>query len=124
MKELRKEIPRFLVAGFSAVGTDMGIYYLLVRHLPYSTSKAFSFLSGTCVAYVINKYWTFEKKEKSLAQVIKFFALYTVTLGANVGVNEVVLVSAPGSMLIAFLAATGTSTILNFTGQKWWVFKS
>jgi putative flippase GtrA len=24
---------------------------------------------------------------------------------------------------LAFLIATGASTILNFAGQKWWVFK-
>jgi putative flippase GtrA len=29
----------------------------------------------------------------------------------------------PKWLLFAFLAATGTSTVLNFIGMKWWVFR-
>ncbi len=126
MKELKKELPRFLVAGFSAVGTDFIIYYFLLGWLSYSPAKAVSFLSGTVVAYLINKYWTFGKKEKSCREIFSFLILYSGTLLANVGVNRFVLWFLAGNfpyrVALAFLAATGTSTILNFIGQKWWVF--
>lgn len=122
MSQLKREMSRFLVAGFCAVGTDMGCYFLLLKVLPNDHSKGISFLLGTIVAYFINKYWTFEKKTKSYGEMGKFATLYLLTLGANVLVNRTVL-NLSQSTLFAFLLATGVSTFLNFSGQKWWVFK-
>ena len=81
MNQLKKELRRFLVAGFSAVGTDMGSYYILIKYISHSPAKATSFILGTGVAYVINKYWTFEKKEHSVAEIARFAMLYLTTLG-------------------------------------------
>lgn len=125
-EDLKKQLPRFLAAGFSAVGTDFSIYYLLFDWLGYSPAKTISFLSGTIVAYLINKYWTFGKKEKSYREMAKFLGLYVFTLGANVSINLLALVflidDLPFRVFSAFLLATGISTILNFLGQKFWVF--
>jgi len=121
MSQLKREILRFLVAGFCAVGTDMGSYFLLLKVLPHDYSKGISFLLGTIVAYCINKYWTFEKKTKSYSEMGKFSLLYLSTLAVNVLVNQIVLNSFQ-STILAFLMATGVSALLNFIGQKWWVF--
>jgi len=123
MKRLRTELTRFLVAGSLAVGTDMLAYYALLKVTSHSPAKAVSFLCGTIVAYVINKYWTFERHERSFAEMTRFGLLYATTLGANVGVNKLCLLIFPGAVFLAFLCATGTSTVLNFIGQKWWVFR-
>lgn len=122
---LKKEVGRFLVAGFSAVGTDLAVYWLLLHVLSHSPAKAASFISGTAVAYVINKYWTFEKGQHSYAEMGRFLALYLSTLFVNVGVNKIALLILPVSVNVslAFLVATGCSTVLNFIGQKWWVFR-
>lgn len=122
MSQLKKELKRFLVAGFSAVGTDLGTYYLLLNFFPHDVAKAISFLLGTIVAFVINKYWTFEKHEKSYREIWQFALLYSVTLIANVLTNKIVL-EYTELVFLAFLIATGVSTILNFIGQKFWVFK-
>ena len=122
MSKLKKELKRFLIAGFSAVGTDLVTYYILLNFLSLDVAKAISFLFGTIVAFVINKYWTFEKHDKSYKEVVQFTILYTITLGANVVTNKFVLVQID-SVLFAFLVATGVSTVLNFLGQKFWVFK-
>lgn len=122
MSKLKKELKRFLVAGFSAVGTDLITYYVMLNFLHHDIAKAISFLLGTIVAFIINKYWTFEKYEKSYKEVLQFGILYTVTLGANVVTNRLVL-DFTEVVFLAFLIATGVSTILNFLGQKFWVFK-
>lgn len=122
-QKIKKEIFRYLVAGLSAVATDLILYYLLLNIISYAPSKAVSFLGGTAVAFFINKYWTFEKKEKSLKEVIGFLCLYLSTLVINVLVNKLSIFIFPGWIFFAFLAATGTSTILNFIGQKWFIFK-
>ena len=122
MNKIKREIKRFLIAGFSAVGTDLFSYYILLNFLSYNIAKAISFVLGTIVAFILNKYWTFEKKEKSYSEIIKFSSLYTTTLGANILTNIMVL-NIYHMTFLAFLIATGVSALLNFIGQKWWVFK-
>ena len=123
MSQMRKEISRFLVVGFSAFGSDLLIYLALINYISHSQAKAISFISASMLAFTLNKYWTFGKMARTYSQMAKFALLYMSTLGANVGVNKVSLVVFPGLVLFAFLAASGTSTVLNFIGQKWWVFK-
>ena len=122
MNQIKRELNRFLVAGLSAVGTDMLVYYLLLTLLSSDVSKGISFFTGTVVAFIINKYWTFKKPKKSYKEVIQFGALYSLTLGLNVMTNKIVL-DYTSLVLLSFLIATGVSTVLNFVGQKWWVFK-
>ncbi len=123
MNRLQREMTMFILAGFSAVATDMSAYYLLFNFLGHSSAKAISFISGSVVAYVLNKYLTFEQKRKSYSEVLKFGMLYTTTLGVNVAVNKLSLTFLPGWVFNAFLLATSASTVLNFLGQKFWVFK-
>lgn len=123
--ELKRQIRRFLLVGISAVLTDSAVYFLLlVFSVPATPAKITSFLVGTFVAFILNKFYTFESQEKSLAEVGRFLLLYSTTLGANAGVNAVVLlVLGQQAKILAFLCATGVSTILNFAGQRWWVFR-
>ncbi|MDG2059498.1 MAG: GtrA family protein [Flavobacteriales bacterium] len=122
MSKINKELKRFLVAGLSAVCTDLVMYYVLLNFFPIGVSKGISFLSGTIVAYLINKYWTFEKSEKSIKEVVNFGFLYSITLLANVTINKIVLDNTD-MFFLSFLLSTGVSAALNFIGQKFWVFK-
>lgn len=122
MSRTKKELKRFLIAGLSAVSTDLVTYYILLNFLSHDISKTISFILGTVVAFFINKYWTFEKHEKSYHEIVKFGILYLFTLGANVMANRLIL-EYTNLVFLAFLVATGISTVLNFIGQKWWVFK-
>lgn len=128
MEEFRKlisskQVSRFLVVGTSAVITDFILYFLLINFLPPSVAKTISFIAGTVIAYIFNKHWTFEKSGKTRYEIVKFIVLYSSTLSANVAINALFLYIFPEYILLAFLFATGTSTVLNFIGQKWWVFK-
>lgn len=120
-----KQLFRFIIVGCSAVVTDLASYTTLVSWFEwnFALAKAVSFILGTIVAFIFNKYWTFEKPGYRHTEIIKFITLYSLTLGANVIVNHYSLWLFPSFILLAFLAATGTSTVLNFVGQKWWVFK-
>ena len=122
MKKSKKEPKRFLIAGSGAVLTDIVTYYLMLNFLSHNIAKTISFLLGTVVAFILNKYWTFENKQKSFKQIIQFLFLYMLTLTINIFTNSFVL-NITGLVLLSFVIATGVSTILNFIGQKWWVFK-
>lgn len=122
MNKLKKELKCFLIAGLSAVGTDFITYYIMLNFLHHDIAKILSFILGTIVAFVINKYWTFERYKKSYKQIFQFIILYSATLFVNVMINRSVL-DFTELVFLAFLIATVASTILNFVGQKWWVFK-
>lgn len=134
--KLKKQMLMFIVSGCSAVGTDCLIYYILSNFIDLSYAKGISFLTGTITAYLMNKYLTFEQKEKSVTEVIKFLCLYLFSLCMNILANKFAFAFLPVIFshiafldnyqmvkLFAFLCATGTSTVINFTGQKFWVFK-
>jgi putative flippase GtrA len=119
----RREIPRFVAVGCSAVLTDALVYWLLIPFFPYALAKAASFISGAVISYFLNKFWTFAHTNSSPRDIPAFIGLNLMTLAANVFVNHLSLSLVPEAVFLAFILATGTSTVLNFCGQKWWVFK-
>lgn len=120
---IKKQAFRFIIVGMMSVLIDTSSYFILKAFVPPFMAKGISFCLGTIIAYLLNKQWTFEEKNHQKKKIFRFVTLYMSTLCANVLVNSLVLIIFPKAYILAFLAATGTSTILNFIGQKWWVFK-
>ncbi|WP_394884850.1 GtrA family protein [Clostridium butyricum] len=119
-----KELFRFLIGGGSAVITDYLIYVILLSiSMDISIAKTISFICGSIVGFIINKLWTFESKSFKKAEVGKYATFYSITAVINSLVNNLVL-SLIGMQSFAFLCATGISTVLNFLGQKFFVFSS
>ena len=124
MRQLGKEVIRFAISGVGAVLVDFITYHTLIDLFTYPLAKGLSFLSGSVVSFTANKYWTFEKKEKSGIEVIKFYSLYLFSLGVNVLLNSLVLSYDINLVNVAFLIATGASIVINFTGLKYWVYRA
>ena len=117
-----REILKFLVGGGSAVLVDFITYRLLVFWgMGIDISKLISYILGAAVGFVINKLWTFESRKFRVSEIVKYIILYACSALANNLVNTLAL-SLFNIVLLAFLAATGTSTIINFLGQKFFVF--
>lgn len=118
----KKELLRFLVGGGSAVVTDYIVYRVLMfAGLDMSVSKAISYVCGAVVGFIINKLWTFESKGFSKMEIVRYIILYAISACANAGVNKLVMLIV-NIQILAFLCATGVSTVLNFLGQKFFVF--
>ena len=124
LESSKKELPRFIISGILAVITDYLTYLLLINFLSIDIAKGISFILGSVVAFILNKFWTFEYEEKAAAAVLPFMALYSSTFIVNVSLNHFSLVYISDLKTIAFLVATAASTILNFIGMKFWVFNS
>lgn len=128
---IRRELGAFLLVGCLAVLVDFCAYHACLTFAPQHAvfAKAFGFIGGAMFSYVANKAWTFARPqlvpEPGCAE--RFVVLYGVTLAANVSVNSVALdyfAGLPRASHIAFVLATGTSTVLNFFGLKLLVFKA
>jgi len=118
-----------------ATVVDLGVY-LSLFHLvfqldpaaidpgvgPKDLAKASGFVFGTLVSYLLNRWWTFESKDGGAGQIAAFLTLYGATFLMNVAVNHVLL-TATGWVLASWFVATACSTVANFVGNKFWVFK-
>jgi len=128
-RETLKQIRRFLVIGVLSVLTDLAVYLLLTGlGLQIHASKGISYISGMVVGFLGNKFWTFESSRRSVGEPITYVVLYAITLGVNVAVNALMLgllagvFSPQGTKGLAFLVATGVTTVLNFLGMRFITF--
>ena len=119
----KREIFRFLIGGGSAVLVDYILYnILLTRGVFLSESKGLSFICGATVGFIINKFWTFESLSFSKREIGRYVILYSLSAFVNTIANKIVLFATDIGIL-AFLCATAVSTIMNFLGQKFFVFR-
>lgn len=132
-QQLHHELSRFIIIGVIATLADFLIYSFGHQYLPYAVAKTFSFILGSCLAYFLNQRFTFKQENHQKKQVIRFSVLYVITMCVNVSMNSLSIavltkwivfpwLSHSAMLAIAFVFATGISTILNFIGQKFWVF--
>ncbi len=123
MQDTSQEIIRFTFAGVVVVLTDFGIYYLLIKFLPYSVAKAISFTAAGIVGYLLNKYIVFKNNQTSVAEMGKFLFVNLLALGINVWINQTLLKSFQSPVWVALLSATAVTNVMIFVCFKWWVFK-
>ncbi len=116
------ELCKFGVGGGSAVLTDFVGYLILKNVTDVSVAKGISFVLGSIVGFVINKLWTFESRRFMWQEIVRYIVLYAVSAAVNTAVNRGVL-GISRSTLLSFLVATGVSTVMNFIGQKFFVFR-
>lgn len=118
----KQEILKFLVGGGTAVLVDFFTYKLfMLIGMERTIAKTLSFICGSMVGFIINKYWTFKSSKFQINEILKYSILYIVTAFINSQVNKYILMLF-NSEWFAFLCATGVSTILNFLGQKFLIF--
>lgn len=147
MKVVLKQITKFGIIGVSAVLVDAFFYYLLSGFWTVDTSiaKGVGFLFGTIYTYFLNKTWTWKHTEKSnKGMLMKFAIVYAISFVVNIYVNayfleaindgdialslvnsdnDRTLFSFKADKVIALFLATVASAIINFIGQKFFVFK-
>ena len=119
----KQEILKFLVGGGTAVIVDFFTYKIfMILGLERTIAKTLSFICGSIVGFIINKYWTFKSPKFQIKEILKYTVLYILTAFINSQVNKYILLLF-GNEMFAFLCATGVSTILNFLGQKFLIFR-
>ena len=122
------ELKKFLAVGMIAVSLDWGIYLALVNFLGLGAvlSKSLSYIIGTMYAFVANGRLVFQS-DLVPVNFLKHLLLYTFSLLANTLVFAFLKSNfsfdSPMILGAALLAATFVSTVINFVGMRFWVFK-
>ena len=107
---LRAQSARFAVTGALAALIDVSLTWLLqigFGLLSADPARAVGFIVGTWAAYLLNRRWTFQAKATAVR-----FAGVLATYGVTFVVN-----------MVAFAISQGTATVVNFTVQRWIIFR-
>ena len=123
---------KFMVVGVvnTVVGTAVMFVMYNVFHQSYWISSASNYVVGSILSYFLNKYFTFESKKKSLSQVLKFVLnislCYLVAYGIAKPAVTWMLQGQQGALRdnLAMVVGLVIFTLLNFIGQRAYVFKT
>ena len=122
------ELKKFLAVGMIAVSLDWGIYLALVNFLGLGAvlSKSLSYIIGTMFAFAANGRLVFQSDLAPL-NFLKHLLLYTFSLLANTLLfadwESNFSFESPIILGAALLTSTFVSTVINFIGMRFWVFK-
>jgi putative flippase GtrA len=123
---MKYEVARFIVIGCLTVLLDFSLYSGgLVVGLSAPLAKAGGFCAGSIFAYFANRRITFQVGDTQ-HRVAAFVMVYLTGLGANVGINELIMIVLAEQVYhyeVAFLISTLCSAALNFAGMKFIVFR-
>ncbi len=122
---------KFILAGIvnTLVGTAVMFIAYNVFHFSYWISSAANYVIGSICSYFLNKYFTFQNKEKSPVIMLKFILNITICyLIAYGGAKKLILLLLSGFSRqwqdnIAMVCGMGLFVILNYFGQRFFAFK-
>ena len=122
---------KFVIVGLinTLVGTAVMFAAYNVLHLSYWISSAANYVVGSICSYFLNKYFTFQNKDKSPVIVFKFIINITLCYLIAYGVARrlILLLLSDFSVKwqdnIAMICGMGLFVILNYFGQRFFAFK-
>ncbi|UUZ79756.1 GtrA family protein [Paenibacillus sp. P26] len=125
--ELKKRWPtllRFGVVGAVNTGIDFTVFTLLTLWgWSYLPAQCVSFTSGILNSYVMNRSWTFQAiAPAGRHRFLRFAALNLFILFMTSGFIALFHQAAGWPVLPSKLAASGLGVLVNYTGNRLWVF--
>ena len=120
---------KFVLVANTLVGTTVMFVAYNALHLSYWISSASNYVIGSIVSYFLNKYFTFQNKEKSVKQVVIFIFNITICYLLAYGFAKPIISwvlsnqSKPVQDNLSMLAGMGAFVVFNYLGQRIFVFK-
>ena len=124
IKLFYRQFISYSMIGIISLLIDIIVYVLLSDFflISKSLSKIISFILASINSFLGNKIFTFKLKSYNFREPMKFILLYSVSLIANSSTHDFFLNVFDG--FLPFIISSIVSIIINFGGQKLWVFKN
>lgn len=127
-----KKLLKFLLVGIANTIVGCGIMFLLynVAGVSYWLSSACNYVAGGILSYFLNKYFTFQNKQKSIKQILLFIinlaVCYFLAYFCAKKAVYYLLANSTEKLRgnIALFSGMCLYTGLNYIGQRLLVFKS
>ena len=122
---------KFVLVGIAntLVGTTVMFVAYNALHLSYWISSASNYVIGSIVSYFLNKYFTFQNKEKSVKQVVIFIFNITICYLLAYGFAKPIIYWVLSNQIkpvqdnLSMMAGMGAFVVFNYLGQRIFVFK-
>jgi len=94
----------------------LGVYFIIAQVISYSV--------GVLNSFILNKYWTFAQRNGlETKQAVRFILLNLGSLLLSLGLLAILNDQLHLAILYAKLLTTGATMMVNFAGNKLWVFR-
>ena len=137
MDKLKKLIQsqeiRFVIVGVAntVIGTTVMLLAYNLLGLGYWISSALNYIVGSIFSYFANKYFTFQRKTQSLKEIIRFIINIAVCYFIAYSLAKPAISLLLGQWVqsvsimeqITMLVGMCLFVVINFIGQKFFVFK-
>ena len=128
---LDKSFWKYILVGIinTLFGTIIMFLFYNVFHFSYWISSVSNYIFGSIISYFLNKYFTFQNKNRSIKIVFKFIInitiCYLIAYGMAKPVIRIVFSDLKLSVRenLAMLTGMGIFVILNYLGQRFFAFK-
>ncbi|WP_229263806.1 GtrA family protein [Cohnella cholangitidis] len=120
-----KKIAKFAIVGGLNTGVDFAVFCTLVYGIGFGTfwAQCISYVAGVANSYLLNRYWTFQVKERrSAGELVRFILVNLLSFGAA---TLVLLGLESWGIEPAFakILSVACSLAVNYVGYRLWVFR-
>ena len=116
---------KFCVVGVVSTLLNYATFFCVFRGLnsPYILASIIGYIAGLALGYGLNKWWTFQVKQKSFAMVIKYITVYMGSLCISLIALYALVEWCKINPLLANIFVIMITTFTNYIGVKFFAFK-
>lgn len=114
---------KFITVGVTSTLVNYIVFVCLINlEFHYAFSMPVGFCIGLAVGYYFNNIWTFNTSIQR-SSLFRYLTVYSVTLLVGLGLLTFLVEFITLDTYMANATVLVVTTILNYTGLKWFVFK-
>jgi len=115
---------RFCTVGLGNTAVDFSVFFLLnMGGLPYLPAQVLSYSAGVANSYFLNRKWTFRMARKaSVTEAAHFIIVNLLSLLVTAGLLAILHEVNNLDLWLCKIVATGAGVVVNFLGNRLWVF--
>ena len=122
---MKTQLSKFLMVGMACTVLNYStflIFYKLIS-INFLIASCIGYIAGLVFGYYLNRSWTFESEADSYFLIFKYFLIYMISLFTSLVLLNVLVVKFSLLIEIASIFVIGYSTLFNYIGTKFLVFK-